>query len=53
MGIVDSAVDAVVSNPTLSAIVVTLLALVFGGYFFLRRIVVDARRGYREGREQR
>lgn len=52
MGIVDSAIQAVVSNPILSAIVATLLALVFGGYFFLRRIVVDARRGYQEGRRQ-
>lgn len=51
--VVDRLVDALTGNPILTAIVVTLLVLIFGGYFFLRRIVVDARRGYQEGRRNR
>ncbi len=44
--------NALTSDPTLTAIVGTLLVLVFGGYFFLRRILVDAKRGYEEGRRR-
>ena len=42
--------DIFADDPILTAIVLTLLALVFGGYFFLRRIVVASQRGYQEGK---
>ncbi|WP_435063520.1 hypothetical protein [Halobaculum sp. EA56] len=50
MAIVDTLVDAVAANPALTVILVVLLALVFGGYLFVRRIVVNAAEGYDQGR---
>jgi hypothetical protein len=51
MGLVDDAVDLLTADPTLTVILATLLLLVFGGYFFLRRIVVSSVQGYQEGRQ--
>ena len=50
MVIVDTLVDAVATNPALTVILVVLLALVFGGYIFLRRIVVNVAEGYDRGK---
>ena len=50
MSVVDTLVSAVAANPGLTAILVVLLALVFGGYLFLRKIVVSAAEGYERGR---
>lgn len=51
MVIVDTLVDAVAANPALTVILVVLLALVFGGYIFLRRIVVNVAEGYDQGKQ--
>ncbi|SHH13683.1 DUF7859 family protein [Halobaculum gomorrense] len=50
MSVVDTLVSAVAANPVLTAILVVLLALVFGGYLYLRKIVVSVAEGYDEGR---
>ncbi|UIP00156.1 hypothetical protein Hbl1158_01935 [Halobaculum sp. CBA1158] len=50
MQIVDTLVDAVAANPALTVILVVLLALVFGGYLFVRRILVSAAEGYDQGK---
>ncbi len=50
MSVVDTLVAAVAANPGLTAILVVLLALVFGGYLYLRKIVVSVAEGYDQGR---
>ncbi|GAA0215037.1 hypothetical protein GCM10009000_032330 [Halobacterium noricense] len=50
MAVVDTLIDAVAANPGLTIILVVLLALVFGAYLFIRRIVVSAAEGYDQGR---
>jgi hypothetical protein len=50
MAVVDTLIDAVAANPALTVILVVLLALVFGAYLFIRRIVVSAAEGYDQGR---
>ncbi|MEZ3116832.1 hypothetical protein RYH80_13020 [Halobaculum sp. MBLA0147] len=50
MGVVDGAVDLLTADPDLTVIVVGLLVLVFGGYFFLRRILVNSMREYQRGK---
>jgi hypothetical protein len=51
MGLLEDVIDLLTADPALTAILATLLLLVFGGYFFLRRIVVSSLRGYQEGRQ--
>ena len=50
MAVVDTLISAVTANPALTVILVTLLALVFGAYLFVRRIIVSAAEGYDQGR---
>lgn len=52
MGILDSVIDAVAADPTLTIIVLTLLGLVFGGYFFLRRILAQSAKAYQQGKRE-
>jgi len=51
MAVVDTLIDAVAANPGLTIILVVLLALVFGAYLFIRRIVVNVAEGYDQGRQ--
>ena len=50
MSVVDTLVSAVAANPALTLILTVLLALVFGGYLYLRKIVVSVAEGYDKGR---
>jgi hypothetical protein len=50
MGVVDTVVETITADPTLTAIVVALLLLVFGGYLFLRRIVTRSVQSYQQGK---
>ncbi|MFC7097449.1 hypothetical protein [Halobaculum marinum] len=50
MSVVDTLVSAVAANPGLTLILAVLLALVFGGYLYLRKVVVNVAEGYDEGR---
>ena len=42
--------EAVAANPVLTAILVVMIALILGAYFFVQRILVSAREGYEAGR---
>lgn len=48
--VVDAIWTALTADPTLTVIVGSLLLLVFGGYFFLRRILIGAKRGFEAGK---
>lgn len=50
MALVDDAIDLLTADPSLTLILAGLLLLVFGGYFFLRRLFVKSVQGYREGK---
>jgi hypothetical protein len=50
--VVDTLVEAITADPILTVIVATLLGLVFGGYFFLRRILVASMQGYEQGKRK-
>ena|GEM_PF-2480476 len=50
MSLVDTVVNLLTADPSLTVILAGLLLLVFGGYFFLRRLLVKSARSYREGR---
>ncbi|QLG60643.1 DUF7859 family protein [Halorarum salinum] len=47
--ILDLVGEAVAANPVLTAILVVIVALVLGGYLFVRRILVSAKEGYEAG----
>jgi LPXTG-motif cell wall-anchored protein len=53
MGLVDDVIDLLTADPSLTVILAGLLLLVFGGYFFLRRLLVESVQSYQEGRSGR
>ncbi|MEZ3142639.1 hypothetical protein [Halobaculum sp. MBLA0143] len=50
MGLVDDVIDLLTADLSLTLILAGLLLLVFGGYFFLRRLFVKSVQGYRDGK---
>jgi hypothetical protein len=42
-------VDALANDPVLVVLVVVLLLAVFGGYFYVRRTLLNLRDGYEDG----
>lgn len=50
MGILSDIAAGIAANPVLSALVLLILIVIFGGYLFIRRIAISAKEGFEEGR---